>query len=582
MGKRLGGKEFRTSEERLRAIIEQSPLAIHVFTPDGTSLLANAAWDRLWDIPSEESSEGMNVFDDRQIRAAGLIPYIEEGADGNTVTTPYLLYTPSRSGLTGDQRWLRAFCHPVKDKTRKTREVTLIIEDVTERKRLEDRLAYHAFHDELTGLANRTLLTERLEHAFIRADAGRNPGEKLAVLYTDLDNFKHINDSLGHESGDALLVEVAERLKGSLRPQDTVARQGGDEFVVLLEDVTDEQAASVVADRVAEVLKAPFFLGGREVFVTTSTGVAVSGAGGSDPDSLLRSADIAMYRAKKAGKNRHVLFTPSMDGRSSKRLALDSDLRQALERSEFTAMYQPQIHLSSGRTVGYEALVRWDHPERGRVLPHGFLPLAEETGLVVPVGYHVLRKACWWLQRCHQRDGQEDGPLPRMWVNLSARQLREPGLVKEVSKTLEETGLEAGRLGFEVTESAAMDGAGLGVEYAVATLRSLRDLGVEVALDDFGTGYSSLSYLKRLPIDVLKIDRSFVSGLGDGSDKGDLAIVSAVLTIARDMELSVVAEGVETEEQLTYLAERGCEMVQGFYLARPIDDEKCVAGDKLP
>lgn len=565
------------SEGRLRTLIEQAPLAMHVFAPDGTSLLANAAWDELWDLGEDESSEGKNVFEDEQLRAAGLMPHVREAVAGETVATPPLLYEPARVGRESPPRWLKAFCYPVRDEAGQTREVSLIIEDVTERKELEEKLAHRAFYDDLTGLPNRALLSDRLGQALSRAgrgvSMGTEAGQTIALLFLDLDDFKHVNDSLGHDAGDELLVEVAGRLKGAARPGDTVARLGGDEFVVLLEEVAGEDGATGAAREVAEALKLPFVLEEREVFVTASTGVVLGGAGKekrADPQDLLRSADVAMYRAKEEGKDRHVVFEPSMDGRSGRRLALGTGLRRALERGELTVLYQPVVELEGGRDVGGEALLRWERPGRGIVSPAEFVPLAEETGLIGEIGGRVLTDACArvreWRAILPKREG--GGASPTVWVNLSARQLYEPGLVGLVADALGQAGLGPDSLGLEITESVAMDGAGFGVGRAAAALRGLKELGVRLAVDDFGTGYSSLSQLKRLPVDVLKIDRSFVSGLG--RDAGDRAIVSAVVTLARDMGLEVVAEGVESEDQLRILRELGCGLAQGYYFARPL------------
>lgn len=564
------------SEDRLRTLIEQSPLAMHVFAPDGTSLLANAAWDELWDLGEDESSEGKNVFEDQQLRAAGLMPHVREAVAGETVATPPLLYEPARAGRESPPRWLKAFCYPVRDEAGETREVSLIIEDVTERKDLEEKLAYHAFYDDLTGLPNRALLSDRLGQALSRAGRGVRVGTEsdhtVALLFLDLDDFKHVNDSLGHDVGDKLLVEVAGKLKDVARPGDTVARLGGDEFVVLLEEVAGEDGATGAADKVAQALKLPFVLEEREVFVTASTGVVLGGGKEkrADPQDLLRSADVAMYRAKEEGKDRHVVFEPSMDGRSGRRLALGTGLRRALERGELTVLYQPVVELEGGRDVGGEALLRWERPGRGTVSPAEFVPLAEETGLIGEIGGRVLTDACArvreWRAILRKRESGEASPT--VWVNLSARQLYEPGLVGLVADALGQAGLGPDSLGLEITESVAMDDADFGVGRAAAALRGLKDLGVRLAVDDFGTGYSSLSQLKRLPVDVLKIDRSFVSGLG--KDAGDRAIVSAVVTLARDMGLEVVAEGVESEDQLHILRELGCDLAQGYYFARPL------------
>ena len=370
---RRGRGEAAPAEGRLRTLIEQSPLAMHIFTPDGTSLLANAAWDELWDLGEDENSEGKNVFEDEQIRVSGLLPHIEEAVGGTAVASLPLLYEPRRAGRGGEPRWIRAFCYPVRGDDGQTREVSLIIEDVTERKNLEESLSHRAFHDDLTGLPNRALLMDRLAHALSRAgDTGRGgtPSGGIALLFMDLDNFKHVNDSLGHGAGDRLLVEVAMRLGSCVRPGDTVARLGGDEFVVLLEDFDGGEQATDVADRVAGELGPPFSLDGREVFVTASIGVVViSGDADADPQDILRSADVAMYRAKDGGKDRRVVFDPSMDGGSEKRLTLESGLRRALDRGEFGVVYQPVVRLSDGRCVGAEALVRWNHPQKGTVPP---------------------------------------------------------------------------------------------------------------------------------------------------------------------------------------------------------------------
>ncbi|QIN84352.1 EAL domain-containing protein [Rubrobacter tropicus] len=546
-------------------------MAMHVFARDGTSLLVNKAWDELWDLEEGESSEGENVFEDEQVRAAGLLPHVREAVEGETVETPPLLYEPRRTGRGGQPRWMRAFCYPVKGEDGETREVSLIIEDVTERKNLEDSLAHRALHDGLTGLPNRALLTDRLVHALSRVgrENGSESGETVGVLFLDLDNFKHVNDSLGHGAGDGLLVEVAARLTSCVGPGHTVARLGGDEFVILLEGLENEELAQEVAGRIARELRPPFSLDGREVFVTASVGVAIGkvGKGGQeDPQNLLRSADVAMYTAKERGKDRHVVFETSMDGRSERRLTLEAGLRYALEREELGVLYQPVVRLADGRDAGAEALVRWRHPQRGVVPPAAFIPLAEETGLIIGIGEQVLREAC--ARAREWRDLLKGGGTPTVWVNLSARQFHEPGLPELVESVLEEAGLDPGSLGLEITEGVAMDESGFGAGRTTATLRNLKELGVRLAVDDFGTGYSSLSYLKRLPLDVLKIDRSFVSGLEKNTE--DRAIVSAVATLARDMELEVVAEGVETEEQLHILRELGCSLAQGYYFAKPL------------
>lgn len=429
--------------------------------------------------------------------------------------------------------------------------------DITERKALEKKLQYQAFHDPLTDLPNRALFMDRLGHALARA--GQQATE-VAVLFTDLDNFKVINDSLGHKAGDQLLVAVAQRLKACLRPVDTVARLGGDEFTLLLEGVTGVSDAARVAERIAQELRAPFALEAQEVFATTSTGIAVSSSAQGQPTDLLRHADLAMYRAKSKGKACYEVFEPNMSTDALERLELETDLRRALGREEFRVYYQPEILLESGDIVGMEALVRWEHPEHGLLLPQEFLPIAEESNLIMPIGQWVLREACKQL-RTWQEQYPNLAPLV-MSVNLSTREFFQPSLIAEI---LRETGVDPRTLQLEITEGAvAYDNA----QNANNTLWNLKTLGVQLAIDDFGMGYSSLSYLKRFPVDLLKIDRSFVRELG--KDLKNTKIVAAIIHLARALDLKVIAEGVETAEQVEQLRKMKCDMVQGSYFSKPL------------
>lgn len=461
----------------------------------------------------------------------------------------------------GELFWNELSLSPVRDKEGRLANYVGILKDITDRKRLEEELHHRAFHDPLTDLPNRALFMDRLDRALARC---ARRGEGLAVLFMDLDDFKVINDSLGHEVGDDLLVDVAGRLAGCVRPQDTVARLGGDEFVVLLEDLGEAEEAPRAAHRIADAVRQPFRVGGRELVATMSVGIAFGGDQKESPGDLLRNADLAMYRAKDAGKNGHAVFEAGMDERALKRLGLEADLRRALEGGEFRVHYQPKVGLSGNaeKVVGFEALVRWEHPERGLVYPGEFISVAEETGLIIPLGRWVLEEACEqakeWREHCSAN------PALKISVNLSSRQLREPGLSADVERVLAATGLDPEALILEITESMVIEGVGA----AMTTLQELKALGVKIAVDDFGTGYSSLSYLKHFPVDYLKIDRSFVSGLGH--DPKDEGLVSAVIELARALDLHTIAEGVETGGQLERLRSLGCEWAQGFYLWKPM------------
>ncbi len=433
------------------------------------------------------------------------------------------------------------------------------VQDITERKRAEEQVLFAAFHDALTGLANRTLLSDRLSLAVERAK--RNRDYKFAVLFIDLDRFKLINDSLGHPTGDRLLCEIARRLEGCLRPTDTVARLGGDEFAILLEEIEGEYEPTLVAERVQQRLTHPFALDGHEVFTSASIGVAFSDAGYDAPEDILRDADTAMYSAKYNGKARHEVFDRAMHTHAVRMLQLETDLRRAVERREICVYYQPLVALDGNRVVGFEALARWQHPERGLIHPAEFIPLAEETGLIIPLGEQVLREACRQLADWHRRCPSARPPF--VSVNLSAKQFQQPQLVQQIEHILRETGLAPGHLHLEVTESVVMHDAAA----AAHMLAQLKTLGVRLSLDDFGTGYSSLSYLHRFPFDTLKVDRTFVGRMG--ADTESAKIVKTIVTLADELAIEVVAEGVETAEQFAQLCALGCQYAQGYAFAPP-------------
>ena len=437
------------------------------------------------------------------------------------------------------------------------------ITDITERKRAEEQLQHQAFHDLLAGLPNRYLLLDRLGQALKRTK--RTKGRKVAILFMDLDNFKAINDSLGHEVGDKLLLAVTQRLRGCLRPEDTLARFGGDEFAVLLEQVDGPEDAIRVAERITEELRGPLVLDGRELFVRISIGVAIGESRIKSAEDLIRDADTAMYRAKESATG-YMVFNPQMYLQAISHLELESDARRAIEAEEFALHFQPIVDLRSGEVSRVEALVRWNHPERGLLNPTDFLAVVEESGLIIPMGERVREEACRQAKEW-QEEHPDIAPLV-MSVNLSARQLRRTDLASTVREVLRRTGFKAEYLSLDITETVYIDV----LEGNTGAVGELRRLGLGISIDDFGVGYSSLAYLKRLPADVLKIDKSFVKGLGENVE--DTAIVGMVIELAHTLGMAVIAKGVESEGQTAQLMEMGCDMAQGFYIAEPLPAEK--------
>lgn len=435
-----------------------------------------------------------------------------------------------------------------------------VVRDLSERLEVQEKLRHLAHHDSLTNLPNRLLFMDRLEHALAR----RQNRERVAVLFLDLDRFKVINDTLGHAVGDRVLRMLGERVSACIRKGDTLARISGDEFAIVLEDVSASDAIVPVVRYILDELAKPFLVDGNELFVTASIGIGISPNDGEDPNTLLKHADIAMYRAKDLGRNAYQFYSPDMGAKAFERLNLETSLRYALDREEFRIVYQPQVDTASGRIVGVEALLRWQHPEMGLVGPHDFIPLLEDTGLIVPVGEWVLRAACEQTRRWQQKYDTE----LRVSVNFSARQFNDEGLVEMVYESLDRVRLPAHTLEMEITETVIMqDRKRIG-----GAFEALEGMGVRFAVDDFGTGYSSLGYLKRFPIDTLKIDRSFVRDVITDSD--DAAIVMAVIAMARSLKLDVVAEGVETDEQLAFLRSKDCALVQGYLFHKPLTAEE--------
>jgi diguanylate cyclase (GGDEF)-like protein/PAS domain S-box-containing protein len=438
--------------------------------------------------------------------------------------------------------------------------VSSVTRDISERKAFEERLEYQATHDPLTGLPNRTLFLDRLELALARS---RRSSRTVAVLFCDLDHFKVVNDSLGHGAGDRLLVALAQRLRDALRPGDTVARFGGDEFVILCDELATQQDAVYIAERIHRAVHEPLPIGSTEMFAAISIGIAFA-TRDTGPETMIRDADAAMYLAKERGRARYEVYDETMRATLVERLDIESALRRAITRHELRVVYQPTVDLVTGSIVGVEALLRWDHPERGLLVPHDFIDVAEETGLILPIGSWVIEQACRQAQRWQA--GNPDAHL-LVSVNLSGRQLDDPTLIDTVRDVIERTGVDPNLLGLEITESVVMRDP----QASTVTLQALKDLGVRLAVDDFGTGYSSLAYLRRFPVDLLKVDRAFVDGLDpDTGDAEDRAIVAAVVSLAHTLGMEAIAEGVETAAQLAELRALGCDMAQGYFIAKPL------------
>lgn len=553
-------RERHQHSERFHLLVQKSSDVITVVDLSGTIRYQSPSVESVLGYGPEELS-GSDLRDlihpEDQARAAS---FLDEAArsPGSTARVEWRLR--HRDGV-----WLQAETIGNILEAPEGRGIVLNTRDITERKTLEERMAYQAYHDPLTNLPNRALFMDRLEQAL--AQVPRRVGS-VAVLFLDLDRFKIINDSLGHEAGDLLLVTVAERLRSCLRPGDTAARLGGDEFTVLLPEIEAATDAVRVAERITEALQMPVLLGSREVVVTSSIGIVLNSSDHRRPADLLRDVDIAMYQAKHAGRAGYQVFDASMNSEALERLDLEACLRQALERDEFRLHYQPKVELADGTIVGMEALLRWERPSGALTPPETFIPLAEETGLILKIGRWVLRNACY-----QARLWQDEFPgySPTVGVNLSIRQFQHPDLVEEVVDALRESGLVPDRLVLEITESVLMEDT----ESVVGTLQGLKALGVQLAIDDFGRGYSSLNYLKLFPVDSLKVDKTFIDELWQ--DAADTAIVQAVIGMGHALGLKIVAEGVETTEQLAQLRALRCDQVQGYYFSGPLTGDAASA-----
>lgn len=543
---------LRKSEESYRTLFERNQAGVFRTAADGTILDCNDAFARILGYASRRECIGRSMVghyaDPGQrsrlfevLRAKGVLSDQEVALRKVDGGPAWILANADLVAAQGDRPEIL--------------EGTVI--DITQRRNAESQIVYQALHDALTSLPNRTLFHDRLTQALAQ---GRRHGDPLAVLFLDLDQFKAVNDTLGHAAGDRLLIAIADRLQRTVRASDTVARVGGDELAFLLPGIERAEDAARAAQKILDAVSRPLEIDGHPLYVTASIGISLFPADGEEAEALLSSADIAMYRAKDLGRNGYQLSSPAMNAKSLARLTLERDLRMAIERGELSLVYQPQAGVASGKTVGVEALLRWTHPQRGVVLPGEFIAIAEETRLILPLGEWVLRTACEQARRW-QAGG---GPRVRVAVNLSALQLSQRDLAGTVQATLSETGIDPGSLELEITESAAM----LNAELTIDVLSELREMGVRISIDDFGTGHASLAYLKQFPIDALKIDRSFVADM-EASREG-LAIITAITGLAHGLGLGVIAEGVESDSQLRLLAACGCDEYQGFLLSKPL------------
>lgn len=543
---RVAEKALWASDAYLHSILEHSPLIISIKDLDGNIVLSSKHHDE------DESSKHIKAVTAALWNSSAAMAHQESetelriGSDGGEIKT----YLVTRFPLRNRQTKVFAYCAICTDiSERKAAEL--------EMKKQQMKLNYMAFHDDLTGLPNRSLFQERMMHSLSHAQRDES---RVAVMLLDLDRFKYVNDSFGHDAGDALLKELSERLLMSVRETDTVARLGGDEFVIVLEGIHSNNDIRCVADKLLTATAHPVFLRGHEITCTVSIGISIYPQDGDNVEELLKHADVAMYKAKEAGKNNFKHYNFEMNAKAVDSLLLENDLRRAIKTNNLSLAYQPKLSLVDGRITGVEALLRWQHPERGAISPAEFIPLAEETGLIVPLGEWVLQAACEQQAAWH-KDGFDVGSVA---VNLSPLQLRQDDLPGFIAGILERTGLDPKYLELELTETSAMENA----EETIVLLKQLSDMGLSLSVDDFGTGYSSMAYLKRLPVTTLKIDRSFTDDLSVGGN--DSVIAKAIIDLGHNMGLKVVAEGVETQQQESWLRNNNCDQAQGFYYSRPV------------
>ncbi len=541
---------------RLAAILEATPDLVAILEPGGKLRYVNGAGRNLLGIAQEENVEGRDLGDffPQEMAEQLLVEVLPQAQSVGSWSGETILYTADGREMPVSQVVLAHY-----DNERNIEFFSTIARDISERKQFESELQHRANYDSLTDLPNRFYLIERLRKALNHA---RRTSTQVAVMFLDLNNFKRVNDSLGHAVGDVLLQQVAKRLLSCMRPNDVIARHGGDEFTIMVTDLEREEGALAVIRKLHQVFELPVFVNDNELYVNFSTGVALFPHDGDNVEDLLRHADTAMYRAKSSGSSQYRFYAPDMNERGHELLSMEADLRHALDKNEFLLNYQPQFDLRRGQLVGTEALIRWQHAKRGLVSPGDFIPLLENSGMIIPVGEWVLHESC----RTHRRWREAGIMGQRISVNVSASQFNDDDLLNKIRHAIKEENMPSGALELEITENILMQD----VQTATEILNALHAIGVRTAIDDFGTGYSSLAYLKRFPLNVLKIDRTFVSDLG--KDKEDAAIVEASISLAQKLGLEVVAEGVETAEQLSFLQARGCDMVQGFYMSKPLTE----------
>ena len=551
---------LRRSEARFRPLVQSSADAIAVIDSDLNFTYASPAIRALTGL-TPDAIVGRSLLDSAATEDRRSLESLVDSVKSRANYSASIEMRVTRAGSQEDTRFVELVCtNRLEDPD--VDGLVLNLRDVTERKALESQLRHQAFHDSLTGLANRLRFMDRLEHSLLLAR--RSAHNHVGVLYMDLDYFKNVNDELGHGTGDSLLKQIAQRIHNCVRATDTAARLGGDEYAVLLEDATSVQEARNVAMRILDEVNRPFLVDGHEISITASLGVVYADSQEMSAEEVLRAADVAMYDAKENGRNRVHIFEAGMQLSVVERLHLISELNTAVEKNQFLVYYQPTIDLETERITGFEALVRWEHPNRGLLHPDEFIPIAEDTGAIQGIGKIVLQQAC-----AQAKEWQDKFPNLQdctISVNVSPKQIQRPGLVDLVHDALTESGLEPSKLIIEVTESVLLPQP----QKAIETLRGLKALGVQVALDDFGTGYSSLSYLKRFPIDILKIDRIFIEGLDGGSEK-DKLLVQTVIDLGNLLNLHIVAEGIERKEQLNRLRALHCDVGQGYFFAEPLD-----------